>query len=211
MCGFISFIYGVSTSSLIQKCRQSQHRKVKASLVLKNTPAFLGLQLENMFPRVLMVPVWGHGSIPQRIGPVGGVSPKGASCTPRAFLWGWGCTFNSWSVHSAWPWACCNFRLPVMPLLPTFLSLTLLPHGKVVAGAELCGWHSAALRPALCTAAPNLGEETPKSGKPGWGGMWVNPHPLPSSGASFRDPSQLLTQKSIWTVISERLAVASFI
>lgn len=95
MCGFISFIYAVSTSSLTQKCRQSQHRQVKASLLLKNSPAFLGLQLESVSPGPrgdhLVVSAWGHGSVPQRIGPVGGMSPKGARCTPRAFL-GLGCT-----------------------------------------------------------------------------------------------------------------------
>lgn len=211
MCGFISFIYAVSTSSLTQKCRQSQHRQVKASLLLKNSPAFLGLQLESVSPGPrgdhLVVSAWGHGSVPQRIGPVGGMSPKGARCTPRAFL-GLGCTFNSWSVHGAWPGACCSLRLPVTPLLPAFLS----QHGclgKVPAGAELCGGHSAALRPALCTAAPNLGEET-REWEARWGGMWVVLTLCPAQGPAS-GPSQLLTQRPTWTVSSERSAAAPFV
>lgn len=67
-----------------------------------------------------------------------------------------------------------------MPLLPAFLSLAqqgcpwglrcgsaLLPHGKDPAGAELSGWHSTALRPALRTVAPDLGEESLEREKPG--------------------------------------------
>lgn len=48
--------------------------------------------------------------------------PQGSQ-HPRAFLWGWRCTFNIRSVHGVWPWACCSLRLPIMLLLPAFLSL----------------------------------------------------------------------------------------
>lgn len=70
MCGFMTFIYAVSTLSLIQKCRQSQHRYVKANLLLKNNLAFLGLQPESAFLGASWRPSGGQCSVM-------GVSRKG--------------------------------------------------------------------------------------------------------------------------------------
>lgn len=118
---------------------------------------------------------------PAKDGPCGRNEPQGSQLHPEGLPLGLGCAFNSWNVQCM-ALGLLYLRLPVMPLLPAFLFLTLLPHGRILAGAELCGWHGATLRPALCTVAPNLGEET-REREARWGEMWVGPHHLPCSGA----------------------------